>query len=99
MNKTNLELRKILIRMRKQGKKPIEISETTGIKLRTVYNYLQILDKQGEGRVLKQPPKNTRKPPDKLLKLEQYIQENPSAFNREIAVALGTHKNNIQRWR
>jgi hypothetical protein len=85
--------------MHKSGKKPPEISEVTGIKIRTVYSYLKILETQGEEKVLLQPPKNTRQPPPKLMKLKDYIEENPFAFNKEIAIVLQTHKNNIQRWR
>lgn len=99
MNKTSLDLRKVLIRMNKLGKTPQEISQNTGIKIRTVYGYLRILKTQGEEKVLSQPSKNTRQPPPKLTQLKEYIQDNPFAFNKEIAVALQTHKNNIQRWR
>ena len=99
MNKTNLQLRKVLLRMFKLGKSAKEISETTGIKIRTVYNYLKIFKTEGETKVLLEPPKNTRIPSPKIAILKEYVRNNPFAFNKEAAVALQTHKNNIQRWK
>ena len=71
MNKTNLELRKILIRMHKMGKSVAEISKITEIKIRTVYNYLK--NQKNDENILSDPPKNTRKPSLELDKLQKYI--------------------------
>ena len=99
MNKTNIQLRTVLIRLHKLGKTAEEIVEATGIKIRTVYNYLKILTEEGEDKVLIEPAKNTRKPIQGLITLKQYIKENPFAFNKEIAEVLGSSKSSIQRWR
>jgi transposase len=85
--------------MYKLGKTVAEINEITGIKIRTIYNHIKTLKERGEGKLLSNPPKNTRKPPAKLVKLKEYIQENPFTFNKEVAIALKTNKTNIQRWR
>ncbi len=100
MRRINSELRKVFIRMNKTGRSAKEISETIGVKIRTIFNWKQIVSKQnGERLLLTEPPKNTRKPLLDLIKLKQHIIDNPFAFNKEIAVVFGVKKSTIHKWR
>ena len=95
MNRKNTSLREIFLRMLKAGKKVVEIAQTLGVSRQTIHSWKKL----DEIKLLTEPSKNTRKPPQKLEELREYITQNPFAFNREIAKALETNKSNIQRWR
>jgi Transposase len=95
MNKTNIELRKVYLRMKKLGSSAVLIAAATGVKIRNVYNW----DKLSEEELLVEPNKNTRKPTFDIEALKQYITDNPFAFNKEIGKVFGKHKNTIQYWR
>jgi hypothetical protein len=100
MNKTSLDLRKVLIRMYNNSKSANEISIATGIKIRTVYDYLNILKQEdGEGIVLRNPKPNIQPPSVDLEKLKQYYKSNPFAFDRETGKVFGVAKSTIGKWR
>jgi len=83
--------------MHKMGKSVAEISKITEIKIRTVYNYLK--NQKNDENILFDPPKNTRKPSLELDKLQKYIEENPFAFNKEVAKIFEKSAKTIQKWR
>jgi Transposase len=95
MNKTDIELRKVYLRMKKLGSSAVEIAAATGVKIRNVYNW----DKLSEEELLVEPNKSTRKPTFDIEALKQYITDNPFAFNIEIGKVFRKHKNTIQYWR
>ena len=95
MNKTNIELRKVYLRMKKLGSSDTSIADATGIKIRNFRNW----NKLTEEELLHQPDKNTRKPTFDTRKLKQYIIDNPFAFNKEVAIVFNVTKSTIQRWR
>jgi transposase len=100
MNKTSLDLRRVLIRMSDNSKSAKEISEATGIKLRTTQNYLHILKKtNGKDLVLTNPNPNTRIPSIDLEKLKQFYQDNPFAFDKEVGKVFGVSKSTVGKWR
>ena len=86
--------------MNKSGRSAKEISEITEIKIRTIFNWKQIVSKEnGEALLLIEPSKSTRETELDLNKLKQYIEDNPFAFNKEIAIVFSVTKSTIQRWR
>lgn len=95
MNKTKIEYRKVFLRMCKLGKSAKEICEVIGVKIRTIYNWKNITQEE----LLKEPNKSTRVPTFDINALKEYIEENPFAFNKEIAIVFGKDKNTIQSWR
>jgi transposase len=95
MNRISNDLRKAFFRMQKMGKKVTEIAQILGVKRQTIHKWKKI----DENQLLIEPSKNTRKPPFQLGGLKEYIQKNPFAFNKEVAIILKTNKTNIQRWR
>jgi hypothetical protein len=95
MNKTDIELRKVYLRMKKLGSSAVEIAAATGVKIRSVKDWGKLTDEE----ILREPDKSTRKPSFDVETLKQYINDNPFAFNKEIGEVFGKHKNTIQYWR
>lgn len=99
MNRTSNDLRKLFLRLKNQGKGIIEIANIVGVSRQTVNNWNKVIAEYGEERFLKEPSKSTRKPSIDLKLLKKYIEENPSAFNKEIAIVFNSSKNVIQKFR
>jgi hypothetical protein len=95
MNKTDIELRKVYLRMKKLGSSAVSIAAATGVKIRNIYNW----DKLSDEELLVEPNKSANKPSFDIEALKQYINDNPFAFNKEIGKVFGKHKNTIQYWR
>jgi Transposase len=95
MNKTDIELRKVYLRMKKLGSSAVSIAAATGVKIRSVYNWGKLTDEE----ILHEPDKNTRKPSFDIEALKKYITDNPFAFNKEVGEVFGKHENTIQYWR
>jgi transposase len=95
MNKTDIELRKVYLRMKKLGKSNKEVSESTGVCQSTIRNW----KKYTEQELLTEPSKSTRKPTFDIQVLQQHFQDNPLSFNKEVAEVIGKTKSTIQRWR
>jgi transposase len=100
MNKTHIELRKIFIRLNQAGKSAREIADITGVKNRNIYNWRAVLNQDnGTEKLLSEPSKYTRKPILDVVELKKYIEANPLAFNKEVAIVFGVTKSTIDRWR
>jgi transposase len=95
MNKTDIELRKVYLRMKKLGKSNKEVSESTGVCQSTIRNWKNFTEEQ----LLSEPSKSTRKPTFDIEVLQQHFQDNPLSFNKEVAEVIGKTKSTIQRWR
>lgn len=87
MNRTSNDLRKVFLRMHKMGKKVAEIAQILGVKRQTIHQWQKI----GENQLLIEPSKNTRKPLQ-IAKFQEYVDQNPFAFNKEIAPVFGVTK-------
>lgn len=95
MNKTDIELRKVYLRMKKLGSSAVEIAAATGVKIRSVKDWANLTEEE----ILREPNKSTRKPTFDIEALKKYITDNPFAFNKEIGKVFGKHQNTIQYWR
>jgi transposase len=95
MNKTDIELRKVYLRMKNLGKPIVEIHQATGVNLKTLYSWKNFTEEQ----LLSEPSKSTRKPTFDIEVLQQHFQDNPLSFNKEVAEVIGKTKSTIQRWR
>lgn len=95
MNRNSNEIRQVFLRLYKANKSISEIAQILGLTRQTIYNWKKL----EESKLLTIPSLNTRKPPAKLQELNEYIKQNPFAFNKEIAKELNTSKSSIQRWR
>ena len=94
MNRKNNSIREIFQRMHKMGKKVAEIAQILGVKRQTIHQW----KKMGENQLLIEPSKNTIKPLE-IAKFQEYVDQNPFAFNKEIAPVFGVTKSTIQRWK
>ena len=100
MNKTHIEIRKIFIRLNQAGKSAREIADITEVKIRNIYNWRAVLNSDGgTEKLLSQPSRYTRKPIIDIVELKKYIEDNPLAFNKEVAAVFGVTKSTIDRWR
>lgn len=95
MNKTDIELRKVYLRMRDSGKSTKEISVATGVFESTIRNWKNFTEEQ----LLFEPDKSTRKPSIDLDKLQQYLNKNPFAFHREVALVFNCSIKTIHKWK
>ena len=95
MNRKNNSVREIFLRMQESGKKVTDIAQTLGVTRQTIYDWKKL----DENKLFTEPPKNTSKPPPQLEELRKYIEDNPFAFNKEIAPVFNKTKSTIQRWR
>ena len=95
MNRKSRDLRRIYLRLKKQGKSVIEIAGILNVSRQTIYNWQKLTEES----IFKEPPKSTRSPSLNLNTLKEYIDNNPFLLNREIAEVFNCSKNTIQKWR
>ena len=94
MNKTSLELRKVYLRMKKLNKPVEEIAEVIGVTIRSVKNWSKLTEEE----ILHEPNKITHTTKLDLIKFKDYIQANPTMFNKEIGEVFGIKKTNVSKW-
>lgn len=98
MSRINNELRKVFLRLYKQGKKPIEIANSIGVTRQTITNWIRLLPDNGENYFLT-PRYNNPKSRLDLDKLSLVFEQNPTMFNWEIAKQFNCTDNLIRYFR
>ena len=95
MNRKNNTIREIFQRMHKMGKKVAEIAQILGIKRQTIYAW----KKFSEASLMLESGKKTRQTKLDLVKFQEYLEENPTKFNREIGEVFGIKKSAAHKWK
>lgn len=84
MSRINNELRKVFLRLYKQGKTPIEVATSIGVTRQTITNWIRLLSSKGE-EFFFETRYNSKKSKLDLVKLREVFKDNPTKFNWEIA--------------
>ena len=95
MNKSSKDLRQVFLRMNKSGISAIEIAKVIGKSRQTVHNWKNTQ----EDKLLSDPKSSTRVPSIDLVAFEKYIQDNPFAYNRELAVEFNICNKTAHKWK
>jgi transposase len=95
MNKSSKDLRQVFLRMNKAGFSAVEIAKVIGKSRQTVHNWRNI----DEAKLLSDPNPNTQKSSIDLVKFKQYIEDNPFAFNRELATEFNSAIKTVHKWK
>ena len=95
MNRTDNQTRKVFQRMNKAGSSAAAIAIAIGKTKQTVHNLRKLSDEE----LFAEPNQSNGKPTFDVIKLKQYITDNPFEFNKEVAIVFGVKKSTIQRWR
>jgi Transposase len=95
MYRTSNDLRQVFLRLKKQGKGLIEISDTIGVSRQSLWTWSKMTDEE----LMKIGNKSTRQPSIDLENLQKYYLENPYKFDWEVGLVFGVAKSTIQKWR
>jgi uncharacterized protein YjcR len=95
MNRKNNIIREIFQRMHKMGKKVAEIAKILAIKRQTIYNWKKL----DQDRLMLESSQKTRQTKLDLVKFQEYLEENPAKFNREIGEVFGIKKSTAHKWK
>ena len=95
MNKSSKDLRQVFLRMNKAGSSAVEIAKVIGKTRQTIYNWRNT----EEGKLLTDQKLNTRKPSIDLVLFKKYVEDNPFAFNRELAFKFNSCIKTVHKWK
>ncbi len=98
VSRINNELRKIFLRLYKQGRKPIEIANTIDVTRQTITNWIRMYNNKGEKYFLELRYNNPTSRID-FIELSRVFENNPTLFNREIAEMFNCSMQLIHKYR
>jgi transposase len=103
MNKSGLrisnDLRKIFIRLHKEGKTPIQIANILNTSRQTITNWRKILETKGEDILLEYKRFQGHPPRVTLEELKELFDKNKTKTNNELGLEVGLPESAIYSYR